>query len=125
VRPGTGWRQAPEFNGDLPEQYERKRLAPALSVPARTEVLMRRLIPVSVLSALAVMVAAASSLASAMPGSAAAAAGRAGAGRQPTAVGTGGGAASMDLNASKATITVLKQGGNAIDAAAAAGSTMG
>ena len=86
---------------------------------------MRRLIPVSVLSALAVVVAAASSLASAMPGSAAAAAGRAGAGRQPTAVGTGGGAASMDLNASKAAITVLKQGGNAIDAAVAAASTMG
>jgi gamma-glutamyltranspeptidase / glutathione hydrolase len=31
----------------------------------------------------------------------------------------------MDLNASKAAIAVLKQGGNAIDAAVAAASTMG
>ena len=86
---------------------------------------MRRLISVSVLSALAAVAAAVPSLASAAPGSAAAAAGNAGAGKQPTAVGTGGGAASMDLNASKAAIAVLKQGGNAIDAAVAAASTMG
>jgi gamma-glutamyltranspeptidase / glutathione hydrolase len=84
---------------------------------------MRRLICVSVLSTLAAVVAAVPSLASAAPGSAAS--GSAGAGKQPTAVGTGGGAASMDLNASKAAITVLKHGGNAIDAAVAAASTMG
>src|SRR5580700_5844030 len=100
-------------------------LAPRCLFPARTEVLMRRLISVSVLSALAAVAAAVPSLASAAPGSAAAAAGNAAAGKQPTAVGTGGGAASMDLNASKAAIAVLKQGGNAIDAAVAAASTMG
>src|SRR6202035_4524454 len=100
-------------------------LAPHCLLPARAEVLMRRLISVSVLSALAAVAAAVPSLASAAPGSAAAAAGNAGAGKQPTAVGTGGGAASMDLNASKAAIAVLKQGGNAIDAAVAAASTMG
>jgi len=77
---------------------------------------MRRLICVSVLSTLAAVVAAVPSLASAAPGSA---------GKQPTAVGTGGGAASMDLNASRAAITVLNRGGNAIDAAVAAASTMG
>jgi len=120
---GTGLRRAREFSGDLPEQYEPKRLAPSLSVPARTEVRMRRMICVSVLSTLAAVVAACPSLASAAPGSAAV--GGAGAGKQPTAVGTGGGAASMDLNASQAAVTVLKHGGNAIDAAVAAASTMG
>jgi gamma-glutamyltranspeptidase/glutathione hydrolase len=79
---------------------------------------MRRLACVSVLSALAAVVAAVPSLASAAPGAAAA-------GKQPTAVGTGGGAASMDLNASEAAISVLRHGGNAIDAAVAAASTMG
>ena len=79
---------------------------------------MRRLACVSVLSALAAVVAAVPSLASAAPGAAAA-------GKQPTAVGTGGGAASMDLNASAAAISVLRHGGNAIDAAVAAASTMG
>ena len=79
---------------------------------------MRRLACVSVLSALAAVVAAVPSLASAAPGAAAA-------GKQPTAVGTGGGAASMDLNASAAAISVLRQGGNAIDAAVAAASTLG
>ncbi len=86
---------------------------------------MRRLVSVSVLSALAAVVTAVPSLVSAAPGSAAVAAGNSGTGKQPTAVGTGGGAASMDLNASQAAITVLKQGGNAIDAAVAAASTMG
>jgi gamma-glutamyltranspeptidase / glutathione hydrolase len=78
---------------------------------------MRRLATVAVLSAL---VAAAASLASAAPGRAVAATGK-----QPTAVGTGGAAASMDLNASQAAITVPKQGGNAVDAAVAAASTRG
>jgi gamma-glutamyltranspeptidase/glutathione hydrolase len=81
---------------------------------------MRRLACVSALSALAALVAAVPSLASAAPGAAATAAGK-----QPTAVGTGGGAASMDLNASEAAISVLKRGGNAIDAAVAAAATMG
>jgi gamma-glutamyltranspeptidase / glutathione hydrolase len=81
---------------------------------------MRRLVAVVAGSALAAGIAATPSLASAGPGQAAA-----GAAKHPVAVGTGGGAASMDLTASKAAITVLKHGGNAIDAAVAAASTMG
>ncbi|MGH3156492.1 MAG: gamma-glutamyltransferase family protein [Streptosporangiaceae bacterium] len=45
--------------------------------------------------------------------------------KQPVAVGSGGGAASMSLGASEAAIKVLKEGGNAVDAAVAAASTMG
>ena len=79
---------------------------------------MRRLTAISVLSAAALAVAVIPSVASASGGGGASA-------KHPVAVGTGGGAASMSLGASAAAISVLKHGGNAIDAAVAAASTMG
>lgn len=44
---------------------------------------------------------------------------------QAVATGTGGGAASVDKDATQTAISVLRKGGNAIDAAVAAGATLG
>ena len=45
--------------------------------------------------------------------------------KQPTAVGTGGAAASVDLDGTRAAIHALRNGGNAVDAAVAAASVLG
>src|SRR5215208_4218071 len=45
--------------------------------------------------------------------------------KQPTAVGSGGAAASVDVDGTRAAIQALKDGGNAVDAAVAAASVLG
>src|SRR4051812_4804392 len=45
--------------------------------------------------------------------------------KQPTAVGAGGAAASVDQQATQAAVGVLRQGGNAVDAAVGAATVLG
>jgi gamma-glutamyltranspeptidase / glutathione hydrolase len=74
---------------------------------------------------LAVLVTLAVAVAALLVGSAHQASARPQAASTPVATGTGGAAASVDRDATQSAIQILKEGGNAIDAAVAAGATLG
>ena len=74
---------------------------------------------------LAVILALAAVLSAVAAGSASTVSARGAAARDATATGFGGGAASVDASATEAAIKILREGGNAIDAAVAANATLG